>query len=287
MARMRSIKPEMFRSLTVGSWRREVRWTFVGLLTYADDAGRGLNDSRLIKAEIYPLDDDMTPRRVTEHLNVIADNGPLCRYEVDGRSYFHITSWCEHQRINRPSPSRHPPCPLHESSRSEHGVGETTSGIVQRRVSEPAHPHAQARASAEHGSGSMDQGVPTSSDARIARASSDASEPDAQAVVAEWIDHCPKRPPRTVIGQVGKHIRALLAEGQNPDDIRRGVAVWSAKGLHPSTLPSVVNEVMNRAPPGHRPSTTDQRVMAALHLADRYEQAETHHRPQLTPGAPS
>lgn len=37
----------------------------------------------------------------------------------------------------------------------------------------------------------------------------------------------------------------MLAEGIDPDDVRRGLAAWMTKGLHPSTLPSVVNEVMN------------------------------------------
>lgn len=120
MARIRTIKPEMRRSQLVSSWPYPVRWTFVGLPGYLDDEGRGLDDTRLIKAELYPLDDDMTARKVDAHLGVIAGQGPLCRYEVDGRRYLHITSWAEHQRVNRPTPSRIPPCPVHETSGSTH-----------------------------------------------------------------------------------------------------------------------------------------------------------------------
>lgn len=86
------------------------------------------------------------------------------------------------------------------------------------------------------------------------------------ALIGEWIDHCAKRPPNSVIGQVGKQIRAMLSEGIDPADIRRGFALWHSKGLHPSALPSVVNEAMN-APPSRsspKPSTTDQRVAQAL-----------------------
>ncbi|CAM5383752.1 hypothetical protein SCALM49S_02512 [Streptomyces californicus] len=47
---------------------------------------------------------------------------------------------------------------------------------------------------------------------------------------------------------MSKTIRVLLEEDRiDPDDIRRGIAHWMAKGLHPSTLPSVVNQVMNAA----------------------------------------
>lgn len=121
MARIRAIKPALYTSLTVSAWPVPVRWTFVGLFTYLDDKGRGLDETRLIKAELYPLDDTMSPKKVGEHLDQISESGPLCRYEVDGQGYLHITSWREHQRINRPTPSRIPPCPTHESL-TEEGV---------------------------------------------------------------------------------------------------------------------------------------------------------------------
>jgi hypothetical protein len=54
----------------------------------------------------------------------------------------------------------------------------------------------------------------------------------------------------------------MLSEGIDPDDIRRGMAAWHANPdtNHPSTIPSVVNEVMNgqpRASPNGRQQATD------------------------------
>jgi hypothetical protein len=76
----------------------------------------------------------------------------------------------------------------------------------------------------------------------------------------------------------------MLAEGIDPDDIRRGVAVWMTKGLHPSTLPSVVNEVMN-APTAGRPTParrgTDDKVRDGLELARRLAQEATPEHRQL------
>lgn len=72
----------------------------------------------------------------------------------------------------------------------------------------------------------------------------------AETLIAEWLEHCLKRPPSSVVNQVGKQVHALLAEGIDRADVRRGLALWHDKGLHPSTLPSVVNEAMNgRASP--------------------------------------
>lgn len=100
----------------------------------------------------------------------------------------------------------------------------------------------------------------------------DAPEATAQTLVGEWLDRCSKRPPQRVIGHVAKLIKEMLGEGIAPDDIRRGMAQWMARGLHPSSLPPVVNEVMNAAPAvartgsapaaAARRSTTDERVAA-------------------------
>ena len=97
-------------------------------------------------------------------------------------------------------------------------------------------------------------------------------EPTAQVILGEYLDRCAKRPPGAVIGQVGKLIKAMLAEGIDPDDVRRGMAAWKAKGLHPASLPSVVNEVMNagpRTPPRH--ASNDAFLPGAMARAEALE----------------
>lgn len=69
-----------------------------------------------------------------------------------------------------------------------------------------------------------------------------------QDLVAEWIDHCRSRPPGRVIGQVGKELRAMIDEGIPYATVRTGLQQWQLKGLHPSALASVVNEVANGSP---------------------------------------
>ena len=114
MGRIRSIKPTVFSSRTVAGWPIDVRWTFVGLWTYVDDDGPGGDAPRRIKAEVRPRHDRITPAKVIRHMQRIVIDGPLCRYDVDGKRYLHIVHWHEHQRINRPRRSTLPPCPVHE-----------------------------------------------------------------------------------------------------------------------------------------------------------------------------
>ncbi|MEH0428801.1 hypothetical protein QBB34_21200 [Streptomyces stelliscabiei] len=110
----------------------------------------------------------------------------------------------------------------------------------------------------------------------------DSAEPTvtAQTIVGEWLERCTERPPTRVIGQLSKEIRILLDEDRiHPDWIRRGIARWMQRGLHPSTLASVVNEAMNAtaapprqtAGPGYDPATgTDlfDRAMARAKARD-------------------
>lgn len=113
MARIRTIKPALFTSKKVTSWPVGIRWTWAGLFTYCDDYGFGEDDPLLIKSEVYPRDRKMPEAKVIEHLCFIAAEGPLCRYRVEDSDFLHIPSWQEHQRVNRPTKSKFPPCPVH------------------------------------------------------------------------------------------------------------------------------------------------------------------------------
>jgi hypothetical protein len=97
--------------------------------------------------------------------------------------------------------------------------------------------------------------------------------PTAQTLVAEWIDHCDTKPPSRVIGQVAKELKALLDEGIDPDRIRAALGEWNRKGLHPSTLASVVHEIANRRPAARGQQATDDLFERAMHRAIAKEQA--------------
>jgi len=122
MARIRSVKPELRTSEVVASWPFEIRYFFVLLWGYLDDCGRGLDVPKTIAGDCFPHDEKVTPSKVEKWLKIMAMPAkgidrppPICRYEHAGRRYIHCVNWHEHQKPNRPSPSRLPPCPLHES----------------------------------------------------------------------------------------------------------------------------------------------------------------------------
>ncbi|MFE2865030.1 hypothetical protein [Embleya sp. NPDC059259] len=84
-----------------------------------------------------------------------------------------------------------------------------------------------------------------------------AAIPAARELIAEHVGACRTRPPKDVLGHTGKLVARLLDEGISPDAVRAGLERLRAKALHPSTLPSLVNEALNPPAPGAgRPGVT-------------------------------
>jgi hypothetical protein len=107
MARIRTIKPDFFTSLPVAELAVEARLTFIGLWTHCDDEGRCIDDARLIKAALWPLD-DRTSQDVEGDLEALSERSLILRYVVDGRRFIAVRGWREHQRINRATLSHYP-----------------------------------------------------------------------------------------------------------------------------------------------------------------------------------
>lgn len=99
-----------------------------------------------------------------------------------------------------------------------------------------------------------------------------------QELVAWWIDQCDQRPDRSTVGQISKHIKALLEEGFQPVHIRQGLNEWAAKGLHPSTLPGIVTHAANRNAPIRaaptQPTRTEATFAANQQIANRLKAIE-------------
>lgn len=106
MARIRSIKPEFFTSLSNAELTLAARLTFIGLWTYADDEGRGVDDVRLIKAAVWPL--DRSTKAVEADLCELEKADKIVRYRAADTPLLAVTHWRRHQSINRPKASRWP-----------------------------------------------------------------------------------------------------------------------------------------------------------------------------------
>ena len=109
MARIRSIKPEFFTSLTIADLPLSARLTFIGLWTYVDDNGVGPADPRLIRAAIWPLEEapDIL-HRTREDLQRLQEARLVTLYESSGRPLVFVNGWDEHQKVSHPRKPRFP-----------------------------------------------------------------------------------------------------------------------------------------------------------------------------------
>lgn len=326
MARIRTIKPEAFVSESLAEVSVNAERTFFGLLTQADDQGRFRDNAAIINGLLWPLRAEHTAVHTEDDLQQLADAGLICRYAgCDGRRYLHVITWSDHQKIDKPSQSRLPSCPVHHAADRCGVCKGTCTGVpaevgadspspiralpetpasAPRGLDRPATastPHASSRP--EPGAeGSQDQqdasdadfrtptrrrretagqagyaedspnpprslDEPSSPGSRILDPGSScpsgriapAPTPSARALIGEYVAACAERPPNDVLGHLGRKVRQLLDEGIDPKHIRAGLEHFRAKPMHPSTLPSLVNEAMNAeggglARPENRPN---------------------------------
>lgn len=324
MARIRTVKPEMFESESLAECSVTAMLTFVGLLTQADDSGRHRDHPAIIAGRLWALRPEHTATHVAHDLEELASAGLVCRYTgCDGRTWLHIVKWEQHQKINKPTASRLPRCSVHEGARLcgkcqkapcpgtghrdtgtapsrepagklREDYGSAPDGLQTPAAAHPAGPPRAAELPAEpvadrsqspvdstagpdkaagqkplregsgkatggvreeYGPGSriLDPGsVPTGREAHAPDASS--GHVSAKDLVGEYAAECKRRPPSSTLGHLGREIKNLLEEDFSPGDIRRALVILRTKGLSPSVLPSLVNQVVNASPASASPA---------------------------------
>ncbi len=157
MGRMRTLKPDFFRSRSLARVPMAARLTFQGLWCEADDHGRGIADARLLKGSVWPLEDEMTSAEVAAHLGDLERTGHIRLYEIAGEAYYEICSWEEHQAAAyrrgdaiHPLPPAHTPSPDMPHDQSCEKVRAARPDVLEVEVE------------VEQGTGNREQGSPVS-----------------------------------------------------------------------------------------------------------------------------
>ncbi len=110
--RIRSTKPEFWRSGRIASVDWDARLVLKGLESYVDDNGVGKDDVALIVGDVFPRDMLANPRetvaRVSEAISRLNQAGLVWRYEADSTHLLYISWWEDIQRIDKPGKGRFP-----------------------------------------------------------------------------------------------------------------------------------------------------------------------------------
>lgn len=133
MPRIRTIKPEFWQNEELANCSPEARLLAIGLLNYSDDEGYFKATERLLMCQIFPFNDDSLSAHgmLTELSNI----GYIRLFlGSDGKNYGQVVKFAEHQKVNRPTPSKIKDLEeFTESSLSPHGaltVGKERKGSI-------------------------------------------------------------------------------------------------------------------------------------------------------------
>ena len=110
MARRRMIDPHFWESGDVAKLSIFGRLTLIGMISKADDDGRGVGGAVYLRSTIFPYD-DIQLSDIQKALEEIGSRISVCFYTVDGNEYYQFLNWKKWQRVDKPKASILPPPP--------------------------------------------------------------------------------------------------------------------------------------------------------------------------------
>jgi len=298
--RIRTIKPSFWRSDDITGLPMDLRLLFIGLWSYVDDNGVGLDDYRQITADLFALEEDQTATRkyVRDGLAILSRGLLIYRYKIENGSYIFVVAWDRHQRVDRPNKARYP--------RPPEGFDPSTSGndqnpdqasdqvaTVSRQARETPPSVVRKRGRGEEGNKTLpaaaenltqerarkvemppqneETPMPSIPEPPPGRGITGPTAGDAYRLVDSAIG---REHPHAVRTALAMEVGTLLLSGTDKDLVFSALTLWLTKPhLGPRSLPNLVSEairVRNRPAPGSRPSTTDQRVADMQALKKRF-----------------
>ena len=107
MTKRRMIHSCIWQSEHFADLTMQQRLLWIGLITNADDQGRGRAHPGLVRAAVFPFDvikqDD-----IAADIEMLRDAGLLLLYQADEKMYYQVIKWWEYQTPQWAYPSEHP-----------------------------------------------------------------------------------------------------------------------------------------------------------------------------------
>jgi hypothetical protein len=115
MPRNRLLKKEFFTDPKVGALPLGARLLFQSMWVNADDTGHGIADIRLLKAQAFPYDANISLEDIEGWLKQMVNARMVTLYEAAGEHYYEVRNFLKHQVISHPSKFEYPK-PEHSDS---------------------------------------------------------------------------------------------------------------------------------------------------------------------------
>lgn len=254
MSKRRMIDAQIWQSESACTLSMRQRLLWIGLITTADDQGRGRAHAGLVRSSIFPFD-DIPLDEIQSDLQALVDGGMILLYKVASKTLYQVVKWWEYQTPQWATRSDlSPPEGWTDRIRCRHqkrycafnwpGTNDTVDVHLNPLPgsAEPSpgrSPEAFARADRDRGSDSdsdSDNGTPTGADA---------PPTDSQAMFTTIAEVCGidwrvcTEKQRGALNQSEKRLRKA---GATVTEMRRFASWWSnydwrgKKGEHPSPV---------------------------------------------------
>ncbi|MCR8897279.1 hypothetical protein NWF34_09995 [Gordonia sp. GONU] len=278
--RIRSTKPEFWRSHRIASVSWDARLVLKGLESFVDDNGVGKDDIELIIGDLFQRDlirePSRTLARVSEAISELHQAGLVWRYDHEGTALLYVAFWESIQRVDKPQPGRFPrpdgtmnykdsqireclASPREDSRNVAPGTGEQGNRGTGEQGIPPAVPevtHHGGREIARRG---------TRASRRIADLNATSRSAEADRFAAEFNRWAGGGIPAQTRIEVAQEVDQLIADGISPHQIAEGVKAWHASDrLYASQIPAFVTKAARATEPQPKPTKATLRAVDTL-----------------------
>jgi len=134
MARKRMVNPDIWTDAGFMELSWGARLLFIGLISRADDEGRGNGSAKSLKAAIFPSD-DITIGKVEKLKEEVESFTRTKFYEINGQIYYQLHKWRSYQQIQHPTKSSIPPF-IEDSLNTTGKLNEDSPQLVNELVNQ-------------------------------------------------------------------------------------------------------------------------------------------------------
>jgi hypothetical protein len=265
--RIRTIKPEFWRSPATASASPWARLLYVAMWNWADDYGVAEWTPRELLGFAFPNDEQITTAEFQRLCKEVARSFQTDFYIVGGRRYYRIPSWDDHQKTERRANARNP-LPDDEDSTPDQaivGVEEMRGNSLSTQGKTPA-----GKGTGEQGKGNRGKGTGEGSRAtELERLFDDAysywpKRVKRDEALSRFIEACKTQDPETLataIAQFGQAYANTTTKQFTP-----ALGVWLNQKRWTDDLPTADGRTTKQTP--------QQRAMQTLSLATEIDMRE-------------
>lgn len=135
MARKRMIDPNIWCSEDVSKLSITARYLLIGMISNADDFGKGRANASYLRSIIFPYD-DIKSSVIEKALNEISKNISIQFYSINENQYYKFINWSKWQKVDHPANSIIPE-PEGQFARHSRDIRETFApNIIEDNIIE-------------------------------------------------------------------------------------------------------------------------------------------------------